>query len=263
MPSQTLPEPVEGPDSNQTLPEPVEGTQTFPELVEGRVSANPRSDPSRGSGNVVDSVHTARGLSRHPAAIVFDNDGLLVDSETCWHEAERSMFTRRGLTYPDALRAEVLGKSVPATAILLAPALGEVGRESALVDEMLTAVADAIAADVVPMPGAVELVRHLHGRMPIAVASNSPRYLVELALDRTGLRPFFEVVVSRDDVAAGKPAPIYTSRRAHDSARSRPSRWLSKTRWSAWLSPSRDAGGRRADRPMSGFPSRPGGRVAS
>jgi len=156
---------------------------------------------------VVDSVHTARGLSRHPAAIVFDNDGLLVDSETCWHEAERSMFTRRGLTYPDALRAEVLGKSVPATAILLAPALGEVGRESALVDEMLTAVADAIAADVVPMPGAVELVRHLHGRMPIAVASNSPRYLVELALDRTGLRPFFEVVVSRDDVAAGKPAP--------------------------------------------------------
>lgn len=142
-----------------------------------------------------------------PAGVVFDNDGLLVDSETCWHEAERLLFTRRGLAYSDELRAEVFGKSVPATAALIAGPLGEVGNESALVEEMLTAVADVIAAEVRPMPGALELLTHLHGRVPIAVASNSPRYLVELALGRAGLRPFFEVLVSRDDVSAGKPAP--------------------------------------------------------
>ena len=146
-------------------------------------------------------------LSTRPAAIVFDNDGLLVDSETCWHEAERLLFTRRGRVYADEQRAEVFGKSVPATAALLAVPLGEVGNESALVEEMLTAVADVIAAEVRPMPGALQLLIHLHGRVPVAVASNSPRHLVELALDRAGLRPFFEVLVSRDDVSAGKPAP--------------------------------------------------------
>jgi HAD superfamily hydrolase (TIGR01509 family) len=82
-----------------------------------------------------------------------------------------------------------------------------VGSEDTITEHVLGMVAEVIAAHAEPMPGAVELVRALAGRVPIAVASNSPRRLLELSLDRAGLTGVPDAVVAADDVTHGKPAP--------------------------------------------------------
>lgn len=146
-------------------------------------------------------------LHFRPEAVVFDNDGLLVDSEACWSKAEAIIFAERGLEYPPSIKAEFIGKSVPDTVTLMARRFGEVGNEAAIGTQLLRLAAEIIAAESVPMPGAVELVTSLRGRMPIAVASNSPRPLVEAALRPAGLWGRFDALISFDDVAAGKPAP--------------------------------------------------------
>jgi HAD superfamily hydrolase (TIGR01509 family) len=146
-------------------------------------------------------------LHFRPEAVVFDNDGLLVDTESCWTKAEATIFAERGLEYPPAIKAEFIGKSVPDTVALMAQRFGEVGNEAAIGTRLLRLAAEVISAESVAMPGAVELVYSLRGRMPIAVASNSPRGLVEAALRPAGLWGRFDAVVSFDDVAIGKPAP--------------------------------------------------------
>lgn len=146
-------------------------------------------------------------LHFRPEAVVFDNDGLLVDSEECWSKAEAMMFAERGLDYPASMKAEFIGKTVPATAALMAQRFGEVGNEAALTAQLLTLATEVISAECEPMPGAVELVSSLRGRMPIAVASNSPRAVVEAALRPAGLWGRFDALISCDDVAVGKPAP--------------------------------------------------------
>lgn len=142
-----------------------------------------------------------------PAGIVFDCDGLLVDTEPCWTVGETAVFASRGLPYGPAEKARFIGLSVPATSALMAEIFGEQGNEDAITDYVLGMVAEVIAARAEPMPGAVELVRALAGRVPIAVASNSPRRLVDLSLERAGLTGIPDAVVAADEVAHGKPAP--------------------------------------------------------
>jgi HAD superfamily hydrolase (TIGR01509 family) len=142
-----------------------------------------------------------------PAGVVFDCDGLLVDTEPCWTVGETAVFAERGLPYGPEQKARFIGLSVPATAALMAQIFDEVGAEDAITEHVLGVVADVIAARAEPMPGAVALVRALAGAVPIAVASNSPRRLVDLSLARAGLSGIPDAVVAADEVAHGKPAP--------------------------------------------------------
>lgn len=142
-----------------------------------------------------------------PAGIVFDCDGLLVDTEPCWTVGETAVFAARGLPYGPEEKARFIGLSVPATSALMAEIFGEVGSEDAITEHVLGMVADVIAAQAEPMPGAVELVRTLAGKVPIAVASNSPRRLLDLSLARAGLTGIPDAVVAADEVTHGKPAP--------------------------------------------------------
>lgn len=146
-------------------------------------------------------------LARRPVAVVFDHDGLLVDSENWWHEAERLVLARRGLDYPAALRTSVIGMSVPATARIMSAHFGLAGQEQQLETEMLTTMAEVLGREARPMPGVRVLLDALHPLLPLAVASNSPRGLVEISLATAGLSDYFVTVVGRDDVNAGKPAP--------------------------------------------------------
>lgn len=146
-------------------------------------------------------------LGFRPAGIVFDCDGLLLDTEPCWSIAEGSLFTVRGLDYGPEHKARYIGLSVPATVALMAAEFGEAGREAEIQAEVLAAVEQVIREQAQPMPGAVELVAALTGRLPIAVASNSPREVLDVALDRAGLAEAFGAVVAADDVAVPKPGP--------------------------------------------------------
>jgi HAD superfamily hydrolase (TIGR01509 family) len=143
-------------------------------------------------------------------AVIFDMDGLLLETETLWHEAETQLFERHGAEFTWDDKLTVMGTSFAFTADYFADRLG-VPRSAgpALVDEMMRLMHERVKRQVQARPGAVELVdrlRDLDG-MRLAVASNSPRFLVDDALATAGLADAFEVVVSSDDVEHAKPAP--------------------------------------------------------
>lgn len=141
-----------------------------------------------------------------PEAVVFDLDGLLVDSEGRWGEAERAVVAAYGRPWDEAVRTELLGRGPADAAAALAAHLGV--DDVAEVQRRLFAEAGAAFDRGIPVrPGARELVTALHGRMPIAVATNNVRLLAERALRSAGLAPLLGTVVAVEDVALPKPAP--------------------------------------------------------
>jgi HAD superfamily hydrolase (TIGR01509 family) len=142
-----------------------------------------------------------------PAAVVFDSDGLLVDTEPCWTVAETELFARRGLGFGREQKALVIGKSLPAAAELLTEVFGEPGGADAIARELLLLVEEVIGRSATAMDGAAELVATVAKSVPVAVASNSPRGLLDAALGRAGLADAIPVSVAADEVSAAKPAP--------------------------------------------------------
>ena len=141
-------------------------------------------------------------------AVVFDMDGLLLDTELLWHTAELELFRRRGDAFTWDDKMAVIGTSFEATARYFAQRLGrslEEGR--ALVAEMIELMHEQLQQEVAARPGAIELVARLRGRLPLGLASNSPRRLIDTALASAGLTDAFGAIVSSDDVAHAKPAP--------------------------------------------------------
>jgi len=142
-------------------------------------------------------------------AVVFDMDGLLLDTETLWHEAEVELFARHGGTFTWDDKMAVIGTSYDFTAEYFADRLERPRSDGpALVQEMIELMHALVRRAVEARPGAVELVRRLQAdAVPLGLASNSPRFLVDDALATAGLTDAFGVVVTSDDVAHAKPAP--------------------------------------------------------
>lgn len=151
-----------------------------------------------------------------PAGVVFDCDGLLVDTEPSWTIAEGAVLAKRGLPFGPAEKQIFIGRSMPDTVRLMVEMFDEPGTEDALAVELEEVVRETIGAHAVVMPGAVALVRAVAAHVPIAVASNSPRSVLEMSLSRAGLRDVFQIVVAADEVVNPKPAPdIYLTACAH------------------------------------------------
>lgn len=140
--------------------------------------------------------------------MIFDNDGLLLDTETVWTRAEQDLFERRGLEFTLAHKQELVGTSAQVAGAILERQLGESGTAAALVEELDEIVFAELQLGVEPMPGALDLVAALRERgTPIAIASNSPARFIATALDLVGLGDAFGAAVSGHDVPAPKPAP--------------------------------------------------------
>jgi len=141
-------------------------------------------------------------------AVVFDMDGLLLDTEVVWQAAEEQLFAAHGAVFTREDKMAVIGTSFDLTARYFAERLGQPPEQGpALVEEMVLAMYDALQVEVAGRPGALELVARLRGRLPLALASNSPRRLVDAALATARLTDVFDVIVTSDDVALSKPAP--------------------------------------------------------
>lgn len=140
--------------------------------------------------------------------VVFDMDGLLLDTEILWHRAEVELFRRHGAEFTWDDKMVVIGTSFAATSRYFAERLGRSAAEGdALVEEMLEIMHGELQRQVDGRPGAVELVERLRGHTRLALASNSPRRLVDTALASARLTDAFETIVTSDDVEHPKPAP--------------------------------------------------------
>jgi HAD superfamily hydrolase (TIGR01509 family) len=148
------------------------------------------------------------GLARRYRAVVFDMDGLLLDTEVLWQRAEVRLFERHGAEFTFDDKLTVMGTGAAFTGQFFARRLGYgVDQASVLIHEVSELMHGELQAQVDARPGAVELVERLRGRVPLGLASNSPRFLIDAALHSAGFTEAFEAVVSSDDVARHKPAP--------------------------------------------------------
>ncbi len=143
-----------------------------------------------------------------PAAVVFDNDGLLLDTESVWTRAEQDLFERRGAEFTPADKRELVGTSAEIAGAVLERRLGEPGRAAALIEELNALVVAELEHGVEAMIGARELLGALRRRgTPIGLVSNSPLVFVRRSLQLAGFEEHFDVVLSAHEVAAPKPAP--------------------------------------------------------
>ena len=154
------------------------------------------------------AVELGDGGPAHPEAVVFDNDGLLLDTESVWTRAERDLFERRGLEFTPADKRELLGTSAGIAGAVLERRLEEPGRAAALIEELNALVIAELEHGVEAMVGARDLLHALKQRgTPIGLVSNSPLAFVTRSLQIVGFEDRFDVVVSAHEVAAPKPAP--------------------------------------------------------
>lgn len=146
---------------------------------------------------------------RPPAAVILDNDGLTLDSETVWTRAEVTLFERRGRTFTHAHKLELVGSAGPVAAAKLERMLElEPGAGAAVLHELGDLVVAELAAGCEAMPGARALLTALGAAgIPFALCSNSPRRIVDAALVGSGLTGAFAATVAGDEVPRGKPAP--------------------------------------------------------
>jgi HAD superfamily hydrolase (TIGR01509 family) len=143
-----------------------------------------------------------------PAAVVFDNDGLLLDTESVWTRAERDLFERRERDFTPADKRELVGTSAQVAGGVLERRLGEPGRATELIEELNALVVAELEHGVEAMIGARELLGALRQRgTPIGLVSNSPLPFVLRSLELVGFEDRFDVVLSAHEVAAPKPAP--------------------------------------------------------
>ncbi|MFI1760735.1 HAD family hydrolase [Streptomyces sp. NPDC020800] len=140
-------------------------------------------------------------------AVVFDCDGLLVDTEACWTVAETAIFAAHGHPFGPEQKAFVIGRTVEAAGEAMAQYLGFPGSGPELAAELLEGVRKEISRGAAALPGAAELVRACRAAVPIAVASNSPRELLDAALWSAGLADCFTHSFAADEVRSPKPAP--------------------------------------------------------
>jgi len=136
-------------------------------------------------------------------AVVFDFDGLLADTEKPWGVAEEAMFTSRGVPFGDTERGLFLGTAVTDTAAIMARCFDEAHPE--VLADLLRRAREELALNSQPMRGAVDLLGRV--RVPYAVASNTPRDLLDLSMQASGLAELVPISVSASEVHSPKPAP--------------------------------------------------------
>ncbi|MGH2850511.1 MAG: HAD family hydrolase, partial [Solirubrobacteraceae bacterium] len=156
-------------------------------------------------------------------AVVFDPDGLLLDTEESWTRAERTLFARRGLEFTAEHKLALLGTAPDRAAAMFEEIFDAPGKGPELVAELGLLVYEEMGSYAPPRPGARELIARLgEAGVPIALASNSHRILVDRALATAGIDPgVFVAILTADVVSRPKPAPdIYLA--ACDALGTRP-----------------------------------------
>jgi HAD superfamily hydrolase (TIGR01509 family) len=145
---------------------------------------------------------------QRPDAVLFDNDGLLLDTESVWTRAEEDLFGRYDVEFTAQHKRRLVGSSAEIAGGLIDGWLGQNGRQAELMEELNALVVAELEHGVEAMIGARDLLESLKAQStPIALVSNSPLPFVLRSLEIVGFESIFDAIVSGHDVAAPKPAP--------------------------------------------------------
>jgi len=140
-------------------------------------------------------------------AVVFDLDGVIVDSEPVWEEVRRAYVAAHGGSWQPDTQRRLMGMSTGEWAHYLSGELGVRRSAGQVADEVVREMARRYTEHVPLIDGADEVVRRLAARWPLGLASSSPTRLIAAALDATGLTGAFGATLSTEETERGKPAP--------------------------------------------------------
>jgi HAD superfamily hydrolase (TIGR01509 family) len=140
-------------------------------------------------------------------AVVFDLDGVLVESDHIWHEVRESFARERGGAWTERSEADMSGMSSTEWSRYLHDVVGLAGTPQELNDEVVRRMLARYEDELPLIDGAADAVRRLATRFRLAVASSSNREVIDGVLDAAGVSEFFDAAVSSEEVARGKPAP--------------------------------------------------------
>jgi HAD superfamily hydrolase (TIGR01509 family) len=140
-------------------------------------------------------------------AIVFDLDGVLVDSDHIWHQVREGLARERGGRWTEQSEPDMMGMSSPEWSRYLHDVVGIPESPQEINDEVVRRMLARYADEVPLIDGAVDAVRRLAGSFQLAVASSANRELIDGVVDAAGLDGKIEASVSSEEVARGKPAP--------------------------------------------------------
>jgi HAD superfamily hydrolase (TIGR01509 family) len=140
-------------------------------------------------------------------AVVFDLDGVLLDSEHVWDDVREELTRERGGRWRERAQADMMGMSSPEWSRYMHDVLGLRESPQEINDEVVRRMTERYRADLPIVPGAYEAAQRLGARSRLALASSSNRPLIDVVLETAGLAELFEVTVSSEEVPRGKPAP--------------------------------------------------------
>ena len=140
-----------------------------------------------------------------PAAVIFDCDGLLVDTEGQWVALQDDYLARHGASLDPVTRREITGRAAELVVITIAEVDGKDPHQVG--EELLAAHREHIGDRLTPLPGALETLRATAAARPVAVASNSERGMLDAKLAALGITDLVDASIAIEDVAEPKPAP--------------------------------------------------------
>jgi HAD superfamily hydrolase (TIGR01509 family) len=140
-------------------------------------------------------------------AVVFDLDGVLLDSEEIWDRAREELARERGGRWHDRAQRDMMGMSSTEWSRYMHETIGLPEPPEEINREVVQRLSDLYRREFPAIPGAREAVVRLAARWPLGLASSSNRELIDLALELLGVQQLFKATVSSEEVARGKPAP--------------------------------------------------------
>jgi HAD superfamily hydrolase (TIGR01509 family) len=140
-------------------------------------------------------------------AVVFDLDGVLLDTEQVWDEVREQYVRERGGRYDEDIQRAMMGMSSHEWSRFLYEEAGVPARPEEINAEVVRRMVARYREGLPLVPGAREAVERMSAAWPLGLASSSNRPLIDAALELAGLATFFRVTVSSEEVARGKPAP--------------------------------------------------------
>jgi HAD superfamily hydrolase (TIGR01509 family) len=140
-------------------------------------------------------------------AVVFDLDGVLLDSEEIWDRAREELAKERGGRWHDRAQRDMMGMSSKEWSRYMHDVIGLSEPPEEINREVVRRLTELYREELPAITGARAAVERLAGRWPLGLASSSNRELIDLALELLGVKHLFKATISSEEVESGKPAP--------------------------------------------------------